>query len=209
MSTPPDTPRVIGLAGRAGSGKSTVASLAMRHSDTFVYTRAFADPLKQIACILFGLEDDDVNTTEGKETPIPELGNLTPRVLLQRLGTDLFRNHWHRVFPELGPDSPWVAIMRRNLRRTHPRYGTVVPDVRFPDEANLVRDVGGLVVEVVRPGQARIASSAHISERGVGADRVLANDGSLTRLGERVQELLAELERVPPPASRAAARPGP
>jgi hypothetical protein len=72
----------------------------------------------------------------------------------------------------------------------------VVTDVRFPNEAQHIRDHGGLVVRVERPGaqdDGAARGSSHPSESLVDTitpDRTLLNDGTLEDLATRVKSLM-------------------
>lgn len=66
----------------------------------------------------------------------------------------------------------------------------VVTDVRYPNEAERIKDLGGKVWEIIRPG---LESDGHSSEIPLPrdlVDRVIHNDGSLEQLEARVLEAL-------------------
>jgi hypothetical protein len=163
-------PKLVAFTGPAGSGKSTAASgLVYRHG--FMPVR-FADPLKAMAAALYdqlGLAASEVRErVRGslKDTPDPALEGITPRFIMQTLGTE-----WGR---QTLRDSLWVDIWRaraeRELRMGH---SVVVDDCRFQNEADVVRELGGIVVGVFRPGGAR--APEHASENGVMPDTLIAN----------------------------------
>ena len=76
---------LIGLAGKARTGKDTVARYLAAHLSLISY--AFADPLKQALAGMFHLTAAQLEGAE-KEQPLPWLGKA-PRELMQLLGTDL------------------------------------------------------------------------------------------------------------------------
>ena len=140
-------PRIIGFAGLAGSGKNYAASLVQRQvfdAECF----AFADPLKQCCKILFNLSDDDVYTEEGKKRLTtwpwpnckPGVGTMTNRDILQVAGTELIRNNWTQ--------DHWIRLMERRILSSTKKY-VLVTDVRFANEAGLIRDMGGLILRMV------------------------------------------------------------
>ena len=142
---------ILGLTGRAGAGKDTAAA-ALR---TLGFERvAFADPLREMLRAL-GLRDEHM-VGPAKELPVPHLG-LSFRRLAQTLGTE-----WGRALdPEL-----WVKVARDRVRTALERgKHVVVTDVRFDNEARMIRDAGGRVVRIERPGADPVLE--HASEAGV------------------------------------------
>jgi hypothetical protein len=138
--------RLLGLCGAIGAGKTTAArSLVARHG---FFRVPFAAPLKAMLLAL-GLP---AAALEGaaKEAPHPFLAGRTPRQAMQWLGTE-----WGRDL--IGPDF-WVAAWRARLTPLAPG-GVVADDVRFANEAAAIRALGGLIVEITRPGLAPRAAA--------------------------------------------------
>lgn len=155
---------IVGLAGPAGVGKSSIARhLVERHG---YVCKPFAGPIKQMILAL-GVPAEAVYG-DRKGEPLEILGGRTARYAMQTLGTQ-----WGRwlIDPEI-----WLRAWRASLPTGVP---VVVDDVRFDNEALLIRALGGTVVEVRRRGVAYAAG--HASERGLAepADMMLANDGRL------------------------------
>ncbi len=180
-------PRFIGLGYIARSGKDSVASVL--ESQHGYKRRAFADPLKEGAARLFGLTGSQLHGVD-KETPDPFWG-VTPRNLLQRLGTEAMRSTFGEDF--------WIRALRRHVdicfERTGLSWDWVIPDVRFRNEAEAVLSWGGEVWRVDRPGAGATGGVAgHASERDLdgweGWSRVIVNDGKLEDLDAKVREAL-------------------
>src|SRR5207302_2034633 len=70
----------------------------------------------------------------------------------------------------------------------------VVTDVRYPNEAEWVRSIGGIVVKIERPGVDRSGPEhQHLTETNVDllkADRVIVNDGGLPDFYDEIDHLL-------------------
>ena len=111
-----------------------------------------------------------------KEEPIEWLGGVTPRHILQTLGTEFGRKHIH-------PDV-WVMLgMRRAKLHLKTSPLVVFSDVRFDNEAEAIIEAGGKVYEVFRPGNSGVAH--HSSEEGISRELVTAvinNYGPLDEL---------------------------
>lgn len=183
-------PRLIGLYSPAPrSGKTTVAN----YLNGMGYRRLpFAAPIKSmlrpfLTQLGYGDRLDDYLEGEGKEELIPEL-RLTPRQLMQTLGTEWGRTCIH---PQVWTMC-WERMAASNLERG---IDVVVDDVRFPNEAAMVRRLGGEMWRVERSNTER--QTAHASEGGLDEyplfDRRLVNDGSLLELHNRVREIVAPL----------------
>ena len=170
-------PRLIGLYSPApGCGKTTVANLLIEHQRV-----SFAASLKHAVWTLLGeLGISGFHFVyEDKEAIIPELG-VSARHMMQTLGTE-----WGRAC--IHPDF-WVMIARAKAERIMKDDGCVViDDVRFPNEAAMVFELGGELWRIDRPGVSYDGS--HESEGGledITPDRVIVNDGTIAQLKEKI-----------------------
>ncbi len=179
-------PRVIlGLNGIRGSGKDTVASMLVKAG----WVRcSFGDAIYREVAEDFGVTIEFLQNRETKELPQPELAlehctdqvfvgvmvglNPTvplatllsqprsPREILQYWGTEYRR--------ELCGDGYWRDQVAAWLR-ANPTVNAVITDVRYPEEADLVLEMGGMLARVKRPGLAlgNDPGLLHISERAM------------------------------------------
>jgi hypothetical protein len=145
---------IIGIAGRARTGKSTAAELLLRMG-AGKYLYSFADPLRAMLKAGLGIDLDNPYWAMRKEDPMPEFGGHSPRALLQSLGTE-----WGRQMVDA---NLWLTLAAKALRQRGP--GMIVGDVRFANEAAWVRGMGGIVLHIER-GNAP-AVRPHVSEAGV------------------------------------------
>ncbi len=163
--------KVIGLSGLIGSGKTT-AALAL--VDRLGYTRErFAEPLKAMMAAL-GLSQDDIDGPT-KELPSALLCGKTPRHAMQTIGME-----WGRQC--IGPDI-WVNAWARKAAQ---HALVVADDVRFPNEAAMIKSLGGVVIKIIRAGQWQ---DPHPSEAGVASDMTIMNDQSIALLQGTVCEI--------------------
>ena len=179
---------IIGLCGLAGSGKDEVAAILSRRYRFAAIS--FAGPIYKAVSEITGLPPDRLKDREQKERPIPWLGK-SPRELLQTLGTE-----WGR---QMVRDDIWVKIAMRRASEQE-RYGwhSVITDVRFDNEAEVILEAGGQVWRVERPGAGLSGQAAgHPSEAGISnhlIDQVIRNAGTLDDLEEAVD---AAFHRLP------------
>jgi hypothetical protein len=178
--TPPQRPRIIGLAGPAGCGKTFVASLV---PDAAVIQ--LADPIYAALSAILGIQDTVLRQRATKERPIDWLGK-SPRQLLQTLGTD-----WGRT---LVAEDIWLRIARRRIEELAASgvSTVVIADVRFDNEARMVQEMGGEVWGVDRGPTAGV--SPHVSESGLSpgmVDRVIDNTGTPDQTRANVAAILA------------------
>lgn len=140
---------IIGICGFQGSGKDTIADYLQ---NIYGFKRdSFAATLKDAVAAVFGWDRsllegrtkesrvwrETVDTWWAERLNMPD---LTPRLVLQKWGTEVARRSWH--------DDIWIASLENKLSRT--QEDIVITDVRFPNEIRAVKDAGGTVIRVVR-----------------------------------------------------------
>jgi len=182
------TPLLIGLCGPAGCGKDTTrAILEMKHDFAGL---AFAEPMRDMVHALMattGVSLDYLKKRELKEVPVPGLG-FSVRHMMQTLGTEWARNNLSENF--------WIDAAAATLasfrERGHRRF--VISDVRYPNEAAWIRQQGGEVWMIDRPGlqPVRLHSSECLHFR---VDQVLRNDGTLANLERATLDALVSANR--------------
>lgn len=173
---------LIGIAGPAQSGKSTMAGEFRRLVEFRGQKYAeqpFAGPLKRMLASI-GVDVSDLS----KNAPVAFLGGrITPRVMMQTLGTE-----WGR---SLLPDM-WLRVWEHELDDS--AHTVCVPDVRFDNEAELIRSLGGTIVHIVRkPTADMLAVPAHASEAGitrVKGDIIFRNDRGIEKMAQLAASIL-------------------
>lgn len=175
---------IIGLTGKARSGKDTVREILERTYGFEGYS--FAGALKKAMCPLFGLDERYVLNEKNKEKPIPCWDELTLRRAMQLLGTEAMRGTFGDDF--------WIRRLRRDV---YGRRMVVISDVRFDNEAEAIRRWGGAIIEVRRDGAGLEAEAgAHSSEQGVSPELVhltLENNSTLAMLQINTEKAFTRL----------------
>lgn len=179
-------PRLVGLMGYGGSGKTTVANI-LRQQHGFKGPH-IKEPLRTMAASLLmaaGVRPCDVDywlDGAGKRKVIPSVGRSGTEIQ-QFLGGSFGRDFCR---PDL-----WLSMWLRRVDRILGEGGRVVQEsVRYTNEADAIRARGGLIVEVRRSGVGPV--NAHESENiPTTPDVVISNDGSIERLHEVVDDLVA------------------
>lgn len=184
---------LIGLIGNKGSGKDTFANYINKKYDFISY--AFADKLKQICKILFELNDEQLNG-KLKEDRIDELG-VSPRTLFQRIGTDLFRNLLPVIIPELKKflknDSIWIKSFEIWYKKKQKNQNIVVTDVRFKNEADIIKKNGGILIKINRFDK---SNDNHLSENEletIDYDILILNDSTLNKFYKNIDCIFKKL----------------
>jgi hypothetical protein len=174
---------IIGLySPRPQCGKSTVAAMLCEGGGHRV---PFAGTLKAMARPLlaaFGYSREEVLRIEqGDKTEVIGPLGVTVRKIYQTLGTEWGREHIHQDL--------WLKAWTAKVCRIPAEELVVVEDVRFLNEAALIKKLGGEVWQITRPG-AGVESTPHPSENALrdwqGFSAVISNSGSLDTLRESV-----------------------
>ena len=116
---------------------------------------------------------------------------LTPRYVLQRVGTEWGRALWEDV---------WLHAVKTEIENHEPDAKWVITDCRFANEAKFVHEeLGGRTVWVDASFRVtQYASNAHASEPSredllPWAQDVVDNNGEISEVAERVRSLLSNL----------------
>ena len=112
---------------------------------------------------------------------------MTPRKILQQVGTDLFRNQFH--------PNTWVNATFANYHDNN----WIITDVRFPNELEAIKKHNGITIRINRGLVERtgkmIQGPEHISETALDKaefEYVIDNNGTIEELIEKVREILTK-----------------
>ena len=140
---------IIGMCGLIGTGKDTVADILVNNYN--FKKLSFADKLKDGVATVFswdrqmleGTTDESRKWREQKDEFWSRETNehITPRLVLQMFGTDCMRNGFYNGI--------WVSLVKQQILQ-NPQQHFVIPDVRFENEAEMIRSIGGKLWRVKR-----------------------------------------------------------
>ena len=171
----------IGFSGKQRAGKDTSAEyLVDKYSGLIM---KFADPIYDI--------EESAYHIAGLGSP-EKYPKSMRRGFLQFIGTE-----WGRrvIDPNI-----WINAMDEKLSRADTKHisaNIFVTDVRFPNEADLLRKHGFKIIRISRPLEARLAAGAsnldHESETALDNyqfDKVINNDNGYSDLYQKLEKSL-------------------
>lgn len=195
--------QLVGLTGYAGSGKDTVGEMLMAHAN-FGRRFAFADTLREEIVEAFDLPPSVLTWRSTKNTPCSWINT-------SRCKEPGFRQHWfdNQLGAYLSPrevmqswgdwrrgQHPDYFVERMRDKLLHNQFvkpalfrveTTIITDVRYQNEVDLIRSFGGFVLKVTRPGVGPV--NGHSSDnQHLDADGTIDNNGTLDQLAEAVDQ---------------------
>lgn len=140
------TKKIVAFMGYSGSGKDTAAEVLI--SEYNFKRLTFATPLKDVVSAVFKwprslLEGKGKKSRQWRDTEdafwTEKLGfRVTPRIALEKIGTDLFRNQFN--------SSIWTLSLEKEIYNCN--KDIVITDVRFIEEYNLLKGLGAVFISV-------------------------------------------------------------
>ena len=179
----------IGVCGRKGSGKSDIVQFIHEYFIS-VKTLSYSEPIKQMCKAGYGLSDDQL---ESNKDIIDERWDKTPRDIMISTSRCM-------TFCD---DDHWINLMRNRI------YGLdisgvkfiVLSDIRFQNEADLVQELGGIVINVskVKEQDPEFAVDDDVTEAYV--DRIdsqfyIENDGNIDNLKRQCDRIMFEINKI-------------
>jgi hypothetical protein len=173
--------KLIGIAGAKGSGKDTLANLILTYSPGY-RKYSMADPIRTVGRIM-GFTDEEMLDPVKKEQAAEFLG-ISWRKFAQWFGTDIMRDYLNILVPH--EHQIWVRLAERYFDHS-PGIKFIIPDIRFDDEADMIRRRNGAMI-LVKGRTTGI--DIHKSEKGISPeliDIVVNNTSTIEEL-EKVTE---------------------
>ncbi len=159
----------------------TIIITSEDHIINFIYE--VSEIVKLGPCILLSIHDNMIN----KEF-------IDPRSILQYIGTEIIRN--------LISDTFLIDIMANKIQKIKNKYqnkSIIVTDMRFKNERQLIKNLGGLTVLITRPNQDQdqdqenqnnLDKDVHSSENSLGSvseyNYTIENSGTIEELQQKL-----------------------
>lgn len=204
--------RIIGLSGRARSGKTSLAKYLCEYHGAKIVT--IANSLKKLCCDLLNVDMETLNSMKDDNVPIKidnkekfstilsistninqnvilsELNNYeitNVRELLQIVGTNIIRKYnenWHadKMIDSIN------EIIKSNDKTT-----IVIDDVRFKNERNAIENIGGNVFFILRTYINKVMN--HTSEISLkwfeyNYDKIILNNSTKSEFLKKSENIL-------------------
>lgn len=147
---------IYAISGSAGAGKNTVAEfIKEKYSNKCVEIVSFASKLKDIVSVMFDLPRDKLEGINPEDRAWREeklehwsylLGHdVTPRTLLQDIGTRLIKQNFHNDF--------WILALDNYIKsKEHIVDMFIITDCRYPNEMSWIKTKPNSVLIEVRRG---------------------------------------------------------
>jgi len=179
---------IVGITGRRGHGKNTASEALERAGYKHL---SFADPVREIVNLVYGVPFEVMADTALKEAVLDRWPFKTPRELMQKVGTEMFRET--KFNDDLPLDDTWIEVFKR---RAAGFSHVVCSDVRFPNEATMIRALGGKIIKIENPRLPRVSAvDMHPSETGVDLitpDWTIQNERGIADLQTAIEMLVLD-----------------
>jgi hypothetical protein len=192
------TRHIVGICGKRRSGKDVVADHLCQH---YGYTKyKIADKLKSMCKLLFGFTDEELEIT--KDEPCERWGDVTPRRVMQFMGTEVMQHQLQDLFPKVGRKF-WIRSVINDFAHEH----ITISDLRFLHELEELKrleqdtaDVKVIVLKIQRNSTGTTSDAdLHESETEcskIQPDVVIVNDGNLDDLLAKVDRFCRQLSET-------------
>jgi len=182
---------LICLTGNIGVGKSTVADIIKKYGYTEL---TFAGPVKDIGLIL-GFDYNDVYGTQDDKLKINEYWGVSGREFMQKFATNIMcdelSNHIKMI---MDGKTIWVKLCEKKIKDLLTQNKKIlVSDGRFIDEINMIKELDGKIIKIIRNNNNYNNYNNHVSESyisQINADIIIDNTGTINELEDKIKQIL-------------------
>ncbi len=182
--------RLVGLGCTAQVGKDTAAEYLEKKYPGRIKRVGFADKLKEVCMLLFGLSHEQCyGPKEVKEAIDPRYG-MSPREIMQKVGDGM-----RKIYADIWVDTVFYTTIPQYEEEGYDCF--VISDVRYPNEGDKVHAEAGTLVKVLRDGAGVEVGANHSSETAMknytDFDFIIDNNGSFEEYFAKFDELMEEI----------------
>jgi len=178
--------KLIGLAGKAGSGKNALADYIVGTDVSTYLQDSFAYPMKAGLAAMLDITISELESLKDSGKVHDSL-SVSIRTMMQTLATE-----WGR---ELINKDMWRILARERIeKRAIHKFApiTIMTDIRFSNEAELIHQLGGKVIYIDRAKDQCRDVGSHVSENSLDEsliDFTIYNNSDLAGLYKSWDEL--------------------
>jgi len=189
---------IIGLIGQKRVGKDTVANI-IKELEPEYKTMALADPIKDIARIMFNFNEKQLFEAEKDELDIR--WNIKPREFFEQFGTEIMQFDIYKYLPALENVVPqrkfWVLSLLSKIRENDK---VIITDVRGQHELDeIVKfNPNAKFIRIIRPSISNSigGTELHITQQepemiaSKWITNTVVNDGTIDELREKITKII-------------------
>ncbi len=187
---------IIGLIGQKRVGKDTVAGMFKELNHDF-RTYALADPIKDIARIMFGFSEKQLYDSE--KDLVDSKWGIKPREFFEQFGTEIMQFDIYKYLPGLEEKVPqrlfWVHSLLSKIGKSNDK-DVIITDVRGMHELREINKRKAIFIRIIKPDRHVTDSEfGHITQKEpneIGDEYLfdtIVNDGSLEDLKAKVENV--------------------
>ena len=191
-----DNTKIIGLIGQKRVGKDTIATL-IKELDPGYKTMALADPIKDIARIMFNFTEKQLYDAE--KDMIDTYWNIKPREFFEQFGTEIMQYDIYKYLPALESVVPqrtfWVQSLLSKIKENDK---VIITDVRGQHELDEIVKCypNAKFIRIIRPSiSSNIRTELHITQQEpemIASDYIIEtiiNDSTINDLRDKIMKI--------------------
>ena len=193
-------PKIIAVCGYKRSGKDTIAKY-LNKKYNYKHLK-ITYKLKECLKLLFDLRDHELETD--KKDKINKKWNVTPRKLMQFIGTEIFQYKIQEILPDIDKKF-WIKTFLTdslvNNLRNKKDFHIVISDIRFIHEYEELKKLN-IPISVIKVTKDNIMIDSneelHISEREfikIPYDKEILNNSTFDDMYKKIDEYIININK--------------
>jgi hypothetical protein len=191
---------LICIVGNIGSGKSLTADILKLNYGYEELT--FAGPVKEIGLIL-GFDYLDLYGTQEDKLKINNFWGVSGRTFMQVFATNIMRNEFPKELnkyksiqtetkiKDINDKTIWVRLCEKKIKEMLKKNKKIlISDGRFPDEIEMIRELGGKIIKIERKTNYEINHDSEKYVSSINADVYIDNNGTINDLINNIKQIV-------------------